>query len=150
MLRPILVLATVLLLAAGPAGAKKDGKGHGNGQRGKGHDDVVVVDVDVNVVFDADKRVVFREYWGQHYGRKCPPGLAKKNNGCLPPGLAKKRYRVGHALPQEIVILPVPPELQVRIGVPPVGYLYGMIDGDLVKLAAGTLLVVDALEGLAQ
>ncbi len=23
----------------------------------------------------------------------CPPGLAKKNNGCLPPGQAKKRYR---------------------------------------------------------
>ena len=22
----------------------------------------------------------------------CPPGLAKKNNGCMPPGLAKKRY----------------------------------------------------------
>lgn len=25
------------------------------------------------------------------YGRDCPPGLAKKNNGCLPPGQAKKR-----------------------------------------------------------
>ena len=26
----------------------------------------------------------------------CPPGLAKKHNGCLPPGQAKKRYDVGH------------------------------------------------------
>ncbi|MEA1072059.1 hypothetical protein [Sphingomonas sp. LY160] len=25
----------------------------------------------------------------------CPPGLAKKNNGCLPPGQAKKIYNVG-------------------------------------------------------
>jgi hypothetical protein len=25
----------------------------------------------------------------------CPPGLAKKNNGCLPPGQAKKLYNVG-------------------------------------------------------
>jgi hypothetical protein len=25
----------------------------------------------------------------------CPPGLAKKNNGCLPPGQAKKMFRIG-------------------------------------------------------
>ena len=28
-------------------------------------------------------------------GRDCPPGLAKKNNGCLPPGQAKKMFRLG-------------------------------------------------------
>lgn len=31
-------------------------------------------------------------YWGN---RDCPPGLAKKNNGCLPPGIAKKQFDVG-------------------------------------------------------
>jgi len=25
----------------------------------------------------------------------CPPGLAKKHNGCMPPGQAKKMFRVG-------------------------------------------------------
>ena len=29
----------------------------------------------------------------------CPPGLAKKNNGCLPPGQAKKLYGVGQRVP---------------------------------------------------
>lgn len=29
----------------------------------------------------------------------CPPGLAKKNNGCLPPGQEKKLFRVGQAIP---------------------------------------------------
>ncbi len=29
------------------------------------------------------------------WGNSCPPGLAKKNNGCLPPGQARKRYNVG-------------------------------------------------------
>jgi hypothetical protein len=24
-------------------------------------------------------------------GKDCPPGLAKKDNGCLPPGQAKKQ-----------------------------------------------------------
>lgn len=148
MVRSIIVATVLTALAAAPASAKKGGKGHGH--HGGDHGDGAVVDVDVNVVFSAGQRGVFGEYWGEHYGRKCPPGLAKKNNGCLPPGLAKKRYRVGHPLPREVVIVPVPPELQIRIGAPPVGYFYGMIDGDLVKLAAGTLLVVDALSGLAE
>ncbi|MGX7896737.1 hypothetical protein [Tsuneonella sp. HG222] len=37
-----------------------------------------------------------REWWGDYNQRYvidgCPPGLAKKNNGCMPPGLAKDRY----------------------------------------------------------
>jgi hypothetical protein len=35
---------------------------------------------------------VSANWWGN---RKCPPGLAKKNNGCLPPGIARKRFDVG-------------------------------------------------------
>jgi len=34
-----------------------------------------------------------------HGAHGCPPGLAKKNNGCLPPGQAKKLYNVGQRLP---------------------------------------------------
>ena len=29
----------------------------------------------------------------------CPPGLAKKNNGCLPPGQAKKLFAQGQRVP---------------------------------------------------
>lgn len=29
----------------------------------------------------------------------CPPGLAKKHNGCMPPGQAKKLYNVGQRWP---------------------------------------------------
>ncbi len=29
----------------------------------------------------------------------CPPGLAKKNNGCMPPGQAKKLYNIGQRFP---------------------------------------------------
>jgi hypothetical protein len=31
-------------------------------------------------------------FWGN---RNCPPGLAKKHNGCLPPGIAKQTFNVG-------------------------------------------------------
>jgi len=37
-----------------------------------------------------------------------------------------------------------------RIGPAPPGYRYGILDGDLVKLAVGTMLVVDAIEGLVR
>ena len=29
----------------------------------------------------------------------CPPGLAKKHNGCLPPGQARKLFAVGQRIP---------------------------------------------------
>jgi hypothetical protein len=35
------------------------------------------------------------------YDRGCPPGLAKKGNGCLPPGQAKKRFGVGQRLERD-------------------------------------------------
>ena len=106
-------------------------------------------DVHVRVTFHSDERERVRLFFVETYGRgKCPPGLAKKNNGCLPPGQAKKRYILGRPLPRDIVIVPLPVELGRRIGPPPDGYRYGIVDGDLVKLAVGTLLVVDAIQGL--
>ena len=52
---------------------------------------------------------------------------------------------VGRALPSGVVIDVIPVELSVRIGQPPQGYRYGIVDGDIVKLAVGTALVVDAI-----
>ncbi|HSD65344.1 MAG TPA: hypothetical protein VLF95_01515 [Vicinamibacteria bacterium] len=105
--------------------------------------------VSVTVSFTTQQRDAARGWYVERYGRgNCPPGLAKKGNGCLPPGQAKKRYVIGQRLPQGIVYGPVPPDLSVRIGPPPAGHLYVTLDGDLLKLAVGTLLVVDAVDGL--
>jgi hypothetical protein len=113
--------------------------------QGKPHDS------QVTVVFTGTQREAAQQYFVQKHGRgNCPPGLAKKDNGCLPPGQAKKRYVVGHPLPKGIVLVDVPPELSVRIGPAPAGYRYGILDGDLVKLAIGTLLVVDAIQGMVK
>jgi hypothetical protein len=114
-------------------------------QKGKSQDGKVTV------VFSDSQRKAARLYFVEEHGRgHCPPGLAKKQNGCLPPGQAKKRYVVGHSLPHGIVVEQLPVELSVRIGPAPPGYRYGILDGDLVKLAVGTMLVVDAIEGLVR
>ena len=108
-------------------------------------------DVSVSVTFTTGQRENTQAYFVEKHGRGgCPPGLAKKNNGCLPPGQAKKRYTVGYALPKGVETHPLPHDLSIRIGAPPPGYSYFMVDGDVVKLAVGTMLVVDAIAGLVE
>jgi hypothetical protein len=109
------------------------------------------VSIDGNTRLGAHERAVVRAYYVEHYGKgHCPPGLAKKQNGCLPPGQAKKRYAVGHALDPSVVFAPLPPELETRMGPPPSGYVYGMVDGDVLKLSVGTSLVVDAVNAIVR
>ena len=151
MLRTLIAaLMAAGLVALPAAGDQGKGKGKSKGKaKDKGKEVVVVKDRDDDrrvMVFNDRDRERVRAYWVETYGRgKCPPGLAKKNNGCRPPGLAKERYVIGQPLPRVVVIEPVPRVLVTRLGPPPRGYEYGMVDGDLVKLAVGTRLVVDAI-----
>jgi len=168
MLRKFIATLLLLALPALPALAEKPdkpgkSKGHGNaekshgggngngGSRGHGgsHDDGSSGDHDQYRRFSSQDRGYWHEYWEDQYEHgHCPPGLAKKHNGCMPPGQAKKRYAIGYPLPRDFVILEVPVVLLPRLAPCPPGYRYGIIDGDLVQLAVGTLLVVDAIEGL--
>ena len=138
-----LVIVTLAVGLAVSASADKGGKGKGKGRdKGEGNKEAVVV------FTDRDRESV-RTYWVDTYGRdNCPPGLAKKGNGCLPPGQAKKRYVVGRTLPASVVIEPLPPALVTRLGPAPAGYQYAVVDGDVVKLAVGTRLVVDAIRAI--
>lgn len=77
--------------------------------------------------------------------KSCPPGLAAKNNGCLPPGLAK-RYSVGKTLPDG-----VPYELITDLAyyglTPPDGdWLYYLVDGDVLQIADDVFTVLGAFE----
>jgi hypothetical protein len=69
----VLIAGAAALAVAGPTLAKP-GNGHGNGhENGHGH-------------WNDNGRA-------DYGGGGCPPGLAKKNNGCMPPGQARKLYR---------------------------------------------------------
>jgi hypothetical protein len=157
-MRQLLVFVMMLSLAGSVAvSAQGKGKGKEKGNAGKGKPETHVVvkdkspDGHVAVVFNETQRGAVHSYFVNTYGRgNCPPGLAKKNNGCLPPGQAKKRYVVGQRLPNGVVITELPPALVTRIGAAPAGYRYGLVDGDLVKLAIGSMLVVDAIDGFVR
>jgi len=98
--------------------------------------------------FQPQQHVVVRDYYVEHYrGRRCPPGLVKKHNGCMPPGLAKK-WRVGYQLPREVIYYEVPAPLVLQIGPPPSGHRYVRVAGDILLIAIGTGMVVDAIADL--
>lgn len=80
---------------------------------------------------------------------RCPPGLAKKNNGCNPPGQVK-RWQMGQHLQHDVEYRALPADLLSLLGNPQTGYHYGMIDSDILLLMDGTEMVMDAIYNLGQ
>ncbi|HEX5806586.1 MAG TPA: hypothetical protein VFY31_09665 [Macromonas sp.] len=104
----------------------------------------------VGVYFGTGQRTVVNDYYRPQFAAgKCPPGLAKKNNGCLPPGQAKK-WAVGQRLPAGVERYPLPADLRVRLGPPPAGHEFVRVAGDILLIAVGTSMVIDALEDLSR
>ena len=75
--------------------------------------------------------------------------MAKKHNGCMPPGQARK-WTVGRPLPREVIFYEVPPALIVQIGQPPSGYRYVRVASDILLIALGTGMVIDAIQDLGR
>ncbi|MBI3223057.1 MAG: RcnB family protein [Nitrosomonadales bacterium] len=100
------------------------------------------------VYFDDANRRIINDYYGAKFRTgKCPPGLAKKNNGCLPPGQAKK-WAVGQPLPSDLRRYNLPKDLLVRLPAPPSGHRYVRVASDILLIAVGTSLIVDAIEDI--
>jgi len=100
--------------------------------------------------FDGRQRAIVRDYYaGQFRAGRCPPGLAKKNTGCLPPGQAKK-WALGQALPRDVVYDDLPTRVKSQLGTPPAGHRYVRVASDILLIAVGTGMVVDAIEDLGR
>lgn len=131
------------------AQSARGGEGQGAKAQAKNRPDAQPrASVTVGAYFTGTQRQAARDYYGtQVRAGHCPPGLAKKNNGCLPPGQAKK-WRVGQPLPRDVIFHPVPGEISVRIGLPPAGHKYVRVATDILLIAIGTGMVIDAIEDL--
>jgi hypothetical protein len=135
----VFALAATAALADPPPGK---GKGHGRAGGGAA--------VEVSFTFSDGDRVAVRDYYGGVFERgHCPPGLAKKNNGCMPPGQAKK-WAMGRPLPRDVVFYDLPDALRVRLSLPPAGYRFVRVASDILLIAAGTGMVAAAIEDLAR
>jgi hypothetical protein len=123
MMKPLLLVAgAAALVSAAPALAQGHGHGHGKGKPN---------------AYDVNGPI------GYGVGG-CPPGLAKKNNGCLPPGQAKKLYRVGQRFPlgygHAWNYNQIPYDIRSRYDLNPnYNYYYG--DGYVYRVDPTTMLI---------
>jgi hypothetical protein len=81
----------------------------------------------------------------------CPPGLAKKNNGCLPPGQAKKLFNAGQRWPGNYGYAwnynQIPHDLRSRYGLDAGDrYYYG--DGYLYRVDPATMLISQVVSAI--
>lgn len=99
---------------------------------------------------EAQRKIIQDHYASQHQrSGRCPPGLAKKNNGCLPPGQAKK-WAMGQPLPADAPRQPLPDAVLKKIGMVEKGVEIVRILNDVVVLNKGNRTVLDAVEILAK
>lgn len=101
-----------------------------------------VADVAHTLISLADQTTI-RDYMREHHRPSCPPGLAKKRNGCLPPGIARK-YTLGKPLPKGIAAKRLPDDLLSKLR-PIAGYQYRQIDNDIVLISEATQTIADAV-----
>jgi len=151
----IAALAAFALAGAVPAFAKDKGdRGEGHGKGKEKHEEKAerreeAREIKQGAYFNDRHREDVRRYYVEHYGGKkgCPPGLAKKHNGCLPPGQARK-WAVGQPLPRDVVVYTVPQPVLTYLPPAPVGYRYERVGGDLVLIHIGDRVVVDIMLNL--
>jgi hypothetical protein len=99
----ILLAGTAMLLATAPAAANPgNGHGQGHGKSAMAHGQSAMAhgnSSQARAMHGRSNVGVIRTSNGRLYALdrrgSCPPGLAKKGNGCMPPGQAKKLYNVG-------------------------------------------------------
>ena len=120
----LLIAGATLAFAAAPLAAKPDHAGGPKGNKHNGNPHNVV---------------------GYGVGG-CPPGLAKKNNGCMPPG--QVHYTMGQPLPHTVTVYQVPQPVIVLLPVTPPGYRYVRVGNDILLVSPQTQLVVDVIVGL--
>ena len=162
----IVALAIASLLMAGSAIAKKDGDDNekGGGKHGQKHeskndrdddkgerkaDKRQREDIKQGAYFNEQQRIFAREYYSTTYkdGKRCPPGLAKKNNGCLPPGQVRN-WAVGQPVPTNVTVYSVAQPVIRMLPPAPIGYRYARIGGDIVLVQQQNNIIVDIIQGL--
>jgi len=154
---PQLLLAAALLGLGSTAYADRDKSEHNNPRGEARHEERERNDVRheeyrdtgetrITIHIGDHERVIVRDYYTTH---RCPPGLRKKHNGCMPPGQAKQ-WTVGRPLPRNVIYHDLPHGLSVELGVPPSGHRYVRVAADILLIAVGTGMVVDAIEDLGR
>lgn len=158
----LIALAISAIFVAGPAFAKGNDEDHGKGKdkhaekyEKKQQKQVEKAEkrerkeIEQGKYFNDQQRIYVREYYTSNYGqgKKCPPGLAKKGNGCMPPGQVRT-WEVGQQIPRNVTVYSVPQPVILQLPPAPYGYRYSRIGGDIVLVQQQNNLIIDIIQGL--
>ncbi|EMS81575.1 hypothetical protein [Desulfotignum phosphitoxidans] len=109
----------------------------GNGDRKSGY-------------FSENKKKFIHQYYSDRFRKgHCPPGLLKKDNGCLPPGQAKM-WKKGQPLPREVIFYDLPSSILDQLGEPPPQHRFVRVARDILLISTGTGIVLDAFEDIGR
>jgi Ni/Co efflux regulator RcnB len=123
-------------------------KEHSNAEGGVRRRDGRDGDVRIGVYFEDHHHKEVHEYYQEEFDAgHCPPGLAKKHNGCIPTG-QERRWRMGYPLPRDIIFYDIAPSLAIRLGPPPSGHRYVRVATDILLIAIGSGMVIDGIQDL--
>ena len=108
------------------------------------------ISIRIGGYIDDEHRHETREYY-REYSRsgRCPPGLAKKHDGCRS-YRQSRHWAMGEYLPRDVVYHRVEPEVSIHLGTPPRGHEFIRVASDILLIAVGTGLVVDAIDDLGR
>lgn len=96
--------------------------------------------------FSTQRTTLIRDYFLQSQASgNCPPGLAKKNNGCQPPGQAKKWHK-GERFPSDLTYYDLPSALLNDLGRTPNGQKIIRVGTAVLLIDAATGLIIEAFQ----
>lgn len=159
----LVAIAVAALMLGGTALARDHKEEHGNGKAKHAHKHQAKAhkkaekqaekrqreEIKQGTYFNDQQRIYVRDYYTQTYGpgKKCPPGLAKNNNGCMPPGQVRN-WAVGQPVPRGVTIYAVPQPVIRQLPPAPYGYRYARLGGDIVLVQQENNLIIDIIQGL--
>lgn len=141
-MKNLIAVSFALTLFAMPAFADKPNHGKHAERNGSNKSETYIKGNSRGFLIPSGDKQKILSYLENTRGKKCPPGLAKKNNGCLPPGQAK-RYAIGHRLTTDNRSLPQ--KLLDILSPPPQGSFYRMVDNDVVLVSQQNQQIMDAV-----
>ena len=100
--------------------------------------------------FREPQRDKINAYYAHKYRKgNCPPGLYRRGYRCVPPPRYQQRsWVIGRPLPRNVYYHDLAPEVLVHLGPPPSHHRFVRVAQDILLIATGTGMVVDAIDNL--
>lgn len=101
--------------------------------------------------FSEQNQTFIHQYYSDQFRQgRCPPGLLKRGNRCIPHGHATKMWKKGRQLPREVIFYNLPPSILGRLGPAPPRHRFVRVAQDILLISIGTGMVVDAFEDIGR